>query len=169
MTELRHWYLVQSKPNQEIIAKDNLENQGYKVYLPLIPTKKKRNSRTIRVIAPMFPRYLFISLSEQIDDWGPIRSTIGVSSLVRFGMLAAKVPENLITSLRSKENEDGVHPIEKNDFEEGDSVRIAEGPFEGYEAIFSAKDDNERVIVLLKIAEKYAKLKIKTYCIEKLN
>lgn len=166
---MRAWYLIHSKPNQEAIAKENLERQGYETYLPMIPTRRRKRGKTIRVIAPMFPRYLFIYLSNQIDNWGPIRSTLGVASLVRFGTEPARVPADLVQKLKSQETEEGVHPVENYEFSEGEMVRIAEGPFEGYEAVFSSQDANERVIILLKIAEQYARLKIDSSSIEKLD
>ena len=91
------------KKREEELAKEHLERQSYQVYLPKILGRKRQSGRTIRVIQPMFPRYLFINLSDETDDWGPIRSTIGVSTLVRFGMEPAKVPENLIKYVQ-KEN-----------------------------------------------------------------
>ena len=48
----------------------------------------------------MFPRYLFIQLDRENDNWMPIRSTIGVQNLVQFGGIAARVPDNLISDLR---------------------------------------------------------------------
>ena len=165
----RCWYLIYSKPNQEQIAKENLERQGYETYLPLTSLLRKQRGKSIRKIGPLFPRYLFIYLSDQIDNWGPIRSTLGVASLVRFGMKPAKVPDALVADLKSREAEPGVHPVKIQEFEQGDKVRIAEGPFEGYEAIYSAQDSNDRVLILLKIAENYAKLKIEAQSIERLE
>ncbi len=165
----RSWYLIYCKPNQEATAKENLERQGYETYLPLTSLLKKIRGKSSRRIGPLFPRYLFIYLSDQIDNWGPIRSTLGVSALVRFGMEPAKVPDALVGAIKNKETDEGIHPIKKTEFVKGDSVRIAEGPFEGYEAIFSSKDSNDRVLILLKIAENHAKLKIDPQSIEKLD
>jgi len=53
-------------------------------------------------------------------------------------------------------------------FKEGQQVRIAEGPFEGYEAIFKANSGQERAILLLKIAENMVKIQIDTDQIESL-
>lgn len=164
----RCWYLIYAKPNQEELARENLDRQGYETYLPLTSLLRKQRGKSVRKIGPLFPRYLFIYLSDKVDDWGPIRSTIGVASLVRFGMEPAKVPEALVSDLKSREAEPGVHPVKIQEFEKGDKVLIAEGPFEGYEAIFSAKDSNDRVLILLKIAENYAKLKIEAHSIERL-
>ncbi len=163
---IRSWYLIHSKPNQETTAKENLERQGYETYLPLIPTRRKKRGKSIKVIAPMFPRYLFIYLSNKTDNWGPIRSTLGVSTLVRFGMEPAKVPDDFVKLLKDRETDEGFHPVEKKEYIEGEKVFIAEGPFEGYEAVFSYKEANDRVVVLLKIAENYVKLKLERAAIE---
>ena len=166
---VRCWYLVYTKPNQEHIAEENLQRQGYETYLPLTSLLRRQRGKSIRKIGPLFPRYLFIYLSDQVDNWGPIRSTLGVGSLVKFGMKPAKVPDELVDDLKSRESEPGVHPVKLQEFTKGDKVRIAEGPFEGFEAIFSAKDSNDRVLILLKIAENYAKLRLEAQSIERLD
>ena len=66
---MKSWYLIYSKPRGEELAKTHLERQGYEVYLPLILGRIKRRGRTEKSIQPMFPRYLFIHLSDQTDDW----------------------------------------------------------------------------------------------------
>ena len=166
---MKSWYLIHSKPREEELAKEHLERQSYQVYLPKIFGRKRQSGRTIRVIQPMFPRYLFINLSDETDDWGPIRSTIGVSTLVRFGMEPAKVPENLIIKLKESENTSGYHELPEKTLSIGDEVIIAEGPFEGYVATLFSKNSDERVVVLLKIAENYLKLQLKQSLIEPLQ
>ena len=149
---MRAWYLIYSKPQQEHIARENLERQGYPAYLPMIRNRRRRKGRYTSVIEPMFPRYLFVHLSDQTDDWGPIRSTIGVANMVRFGMRAARVPDALIAMMLEREVE-GVQQVAAPEAEPGDQVRIVEGVMAGYEAIFQAKTGKERVVLLLKLAE----------------
>jgi transcriptional antiterminator RfaH len=163
---MKSWYLIYCKPQQERIARDNLKRQGYVVYLPFAPVKRRKKGRTVRIVDPIFPRYLFIYLSDQTDDWGPIRSTIGVSSLVRFGQVPAKIPDSLIEGLRMREDSDGIQEIPEREFRPGDTVRIAEGIMEGYEGIFQCQKSNKRVMLLLKIAENTAKIEIESNQIE---
>lgn len=166
---MKSWYLIQAKPKSEKLAKENLERQGYATYLPLILGRTKRRGKTIKAIQPMFPRYLFIHLSDQTDDWGPIRSTLGVSNLVRFGITPAKVPEILINSLKQNENNLGIYELPIKPLSHGDKLLIVEGPFEGYEATLFSQKSDDRVIVLLKIAEKFVKVKLDKSIIEPLN
>ena len=156
----KRWYLIYSKPRQEALAKENLERQGYSTYLPLLRTPRRRLSRRIIRIEPMFPRYLFIHLDTESDNWAPIRSTVGVTNLVRFGMAPSPVPDDLIKVLRDRDDSTGVQDIPMHEFKEGDKVRIEEGPFMGYEGIFLAKTSQERVLVLLDIVGKSAKARI---------
>ena len=145
------WYLVYSKPQQERLALENLERQGYESYLPFIRSRRRRSGRYISVIEPMFPRYLFLHLSDETDNWGPIRSTIGVSKLVRFGDMPARVPDDLIDALKRREDASGVQNLPEPAFKAGEKVRIVEGPMAGYEGIFHAKTSQERVVILLEI------------------
>jgi len=164
---MKSWYLIYSKHRGEKLAQEHLERQGYEVYLPLILGRIKRRGRTEKSIQPMFPRYLFIHLSDQTDDWGPIRSTIGVSNLVKFGINTAKVPENLITKFKENEQNKGFHDLPDVKLKFGDDLVIAEGPFEGYEATLLSQNSNERVTVLLKIVEKHIKIVLDQSLIEK--
>ncbi len=151
---MKSWYLIQTKSRKEQLAGEHLQRQGYVVYLPMAEIRRRRRGRAVRVVEPMFPRYLFIRLSDETDDWRPIRSTIGVTALVRFGQVPARIPDGLIASLREKENTEGIHTLQTQEIRPGARIRIAEGPMEGYEGIFQCKTGKQRVAVLLQIAEK---------------
>ncbi len=165
---MKSWYLIHTKPKQENTAKENLLRQDYCVYLPMSVIRRRRNGKSRRTVEALFPRYLFIQLDDSTDDWAPIRSTIGVSELVRFGIVPAKVSEGLIAAIKNRENDEGIHELHAGVFEAGQPVRIAEGPFEGYEAIFKARSGQERAVLLLKIAENMVKIQIDTDKIESL-
>jgi transcriptional antiterminator RfaH len=51
------WYVVYSKPKQERVALENLKQQGYDVYLPLMRNRRRQRGRYITLIEPMFPPY----------------------------------------------------------------------------------------------------------------
>ena len=156
----KHWYLVYSKPRQEEVARINLERQGYQSYLPMARVPRRRLGRRVVRIEPMFPRYLFIRLDTATDNWAPIRSTLGVSSLVRFGMHPSPVPEELVAYLRSRDTAAGYQDLPLNTFQPGQKVVIEEGPFRGYEGIYMAKTSHERVTVLLDIVGRSARAQV---------
>ena len=144
------WYLIYAKPNQEVAAQQQLERQGYVTYLPMIMNAKRRNGRRRYVTEPFFPRYLFIHLDQTSDNWAPIRSTIGVSSIVRFGMKPVSVGDEVIEFIKQRENPEGLHEV-KEGLNKGDNVRVLDGPMMGLEGVFVAKTSEQRVMLLLEI------------------
>ena len=160
------WYLVYCKPRQERVAKTNLERQGYLTYLPLIRMPRRRHGKRILSIEPMFSRYLFIRLNKISQNWSPIRSTLGVVSLVRFGQEPSAVPAGLIDTIRGRDDAEGIQELPLEDFKQGEVVRIMEGPMRGYQGIFLARTAKDRVVVLLEIMGKFARVKVEDTQIE---
>ena len=110
---MQAWYLVYTKPQQERLAVENLGQQDFETYLPVLWNRRRRARKSVARLEPMFPRYLFIHLDGSTDDWGPIRSTVGVANMVRFANRAAKVPDALIATLQSREDGEGVQQLER--------------------------------------------------------
>ncbi len=149
---MKAWYLVFSKPNQEELAKENLERQCFPTYFPRMHCNRRRRGRYVKVVEAMFPRYLFVNLDNVTDNWSPIRSTVGVSTFVRFGEQIAQVPDDLVDQLHANEDEGGLQCFGPAELKPGDKVRVIEGVMAGYEAIVSAKTGKERVKILLNYA-----------------
>jgi len=147
----QHWYVVYTKPRQEALARLNLERQCYTCYLPLIPVEKLHRRLRKVVSEPLFPRYLFIRLGHGLTGpgWAPIRSTVGVSHLLRFGDQPVRVDDRLIEQIRRREQaaSQTPEPLHKT----GDSIRIQEGPYAGLSAIFRMSDGESRALVLIQM------------------
>lgn len=160
------WYLVYTKPRQERYARENLERQGYEVYLPQMRERRRRSGRYVESVAAMFPRYLFIHLDQSTDNWAPIRSTFGVSGLVYFGFEPARIAPELINFLRSRDDEQGCQALALPDFRQGDRVRILEGAMAGYEGLFQARNARDRVTILLSFAGTYTQVDLSLHELE---
>ncbi len=154
---VKKWYLVYTKPRQESVARTNLARQGYEAYLPLMRQTRLQRGRRRTMISPMFPRYLFVHLDRTTDNWGPIRSTLGVVSIVRFGQLPAEAPDDLVALLRSREDEGGVQTVTPPEIKPGSKVRITDGAFIGCEGVYLVRSSKERVVVLLQLCGKPAR------------
>ncbi len=149
-----HWYLIYTKPRQEKCALQNLEQQGYQCYLPLLPKEKLRQGAIELSEEALFPRYLFIKLAQDFmaKSWSPIRSTKGVSRLVRFGAEPARIDDALVDLL--KDHEARLLAKSERLFNPGESVQLTEGPFAGIEGIYQMADGDRRVMVLIELMSK---------------
>ncbi|PCJ23168.1 MAG: transcription/translation regulatory transformer protein RfaH [SAR86 cluster bacterium] len=150
----QEWFVVYAKARQEGIALQNLERQQFHCYLPRIQLSKRRKGQIVPSIEPFFPRYLFVRLALQEQDWAPIRSTRGVCGLVRFEGVPKRIPEKFISFLKENENSQFLQKVIDKSWKEGDQVNIEQGPFAGYSCIFQAKKSADRVSVLLDIVGK---------------
>lgn len=158
---MQAWYLIHSKPQQEETALANLERQGFEAFLPRVRATVCRGGRYHRRVKAMFPRYLFVRLKVGEQDWAPIRSTVGVTALVRFGVWPAIVPDDLIEGLIDRCDEAGVViNLPLPDFEPGTVVHVIDGPLAGYRGIVNARNGRERVDVLLDVAGRHARASI---------
>jgi len=151
----RHWYVIHTRPRQETVAETHLSNQGFEVYLPRAAIQRRhrgrQDSRLQSVITAYFPRYLFVRFDAHCDNWGPIRSTRGVSALVGSAGKPRPVPEDFIHSLRGNEDEEQIQRLKPPCWQTGDEVEIEQGPFAGYRCIFQAQRSADRVAVLLNL------------------
>ena len=143
------WYAVHSRPKQEIRALENLQNQGFETWLPMLTMEKLRRGRLAEVTEPMFSRYLFIRLDTEQTNWAPIRSTLGVSRLVSFGNRPAPIADNLIQALRQMPD----RPPERL-LQAGQAVRMIDGPLKGLEAVYQQADGELRAMVLVDLMSK---------------
>ncbi len=156
------WYVVHTKPRQELVALENLERQGYCCYLPQFKLKKPKARKLIVIDEPMFPRYLFIGADALFEKKGTsfIRSTKGVHELVRFGTESAEIKFELLKSIFDREQAQHSSPSEP--FQMGDCVRVVDGPLAGLETIYQAQTGEERSMILLKLLNRPVQVQIAT-------
>jgi transcriptional antiterminator RfaH len=145
------WYVVHTKARQEQSACENLARQGYSVYLPRIKVIKRVRGLQQALLEPMFPRYIFLQPSSATQSLAPVRSTLGVATIVRFGQEPAQMRGDLLQSIRSFEAQrNAAKDADINPLQPGERVRVADGPLEGLEGLISSVS-KERVIVLMQL------------------
>ncbi len=150
---MNNWYLIKTKPRQEKIAKQNLENQGYEVFCPIAKLNNK--------LVVLFPGYLFIQLNDKTQNWSPVNSTKGVSQFVKFGLNFAKVPTSVIEFIKTNQHITAGKLNNLNKFKPGDKVQISDGTFKDYTAIFKCYKSDERIILLMNLLGHEQSLSIK--------
>lgn len=154
-----NWYVVQSKPGQAERAAQELENQGFDTFLPLIRVEKIKRGKRSEQIEPLFPGYLFIYLSEMESNWRPIRSTRGVARLVTFGDKPAVVPHPVVAALREQLRGSKSEPAAPT-LKPQQRVSIIDGPFQGLNAVFEQYDGEQRGFLLLELLGRWQRLSL---------
>ncbi len=148
------WHVIHTKVKEEFRALENLQAQGFEVFLPTCQVQKKQQGKIKLSTEPLFSRYLFIRLSDVSSNWLPIRSTRGVSQLLRFGVLSEPVvlPDRIIACLKQRcAKEERLHEL----FNSGEMLEITEGPFKGFVGFFeklkTLPDGISRALLLVEV------------------
>ncbi len=140
------WYAVSTQPHKEFFARQHLENQGFRVFLPAT-LRAVRHARKVehRWVA-YFPGYLFVAKDD--GHWRSINGTRGVRRLIAAGEGPAIVPAGLVEELQSRTNADGALHY-TGVLAPGDKVRVEQGPFADFVGVIHSLKDTDRVRVLL--------------------
>jgi transcriptional antiterminator RfaH len=143
------WYVCHTKPRQEEFARARLQEQGYEVYLPQL-TRWVRHSRGWqRSKSALFPRYAFVRPGLPGQSIAPVRSTPGVSSLVSFGPMLARLSQDKLQALSDlMAQAEAAQP--EQPFSAGMAVMFASGPLKGLSGIVSSVAE-ERVMVMFSL------------------
>ena len=117
----------------------------------------------------MFPRYLFVRLDFGVTNLTPIRSTLGVSDLVRFGDQIPMVPDAIVNALKAKMNEGGIVQMSGEEFVRGQRVRIASGPLSGLQGVFQASAGEQRGLLLMEMLGKQSRVTVSMVELERVS
>jgi transcriptional antiterminator RfaH len=142
------WYLVRTKPGKERWVRDQLATRVGEVFLPMLKARVPRWGRLSMSVMPLFPCYVFARLDLQ-TNYFEVRYLAGVNGLVSAGSDPIVVPEEIVLEIRARGVNDLVE-IREAPFDNGQPVRVVDGPFRGFEAIFDRYlSGAERVAILL--------------------
>ena len=144
------WYVAQTLMHAELKASQHLVRQGFEVYLPRFLKQRRHARRIDSVAAPLFSRYLFVSIDLDTQRWYSIQSTIGISRLLRDGDFPMPVPDAIIAGLRAREDANGyVQLVQQPRFAPGDKIRVSDGAFCDCLGLYDAINGNDRSAILL--------------------
>ena len=163
-----NWFAVYTRPRQELIALENLQRQGFDCFLPMAINPYQRRSQTKLRIEPLFPRYLFLNAAADQQSLGPVRSTRGVSTLVRFGVELAHVPETVIRAIRSRcDGDHGLVRLDPVQVQPGDKVRVFDGPLAGVSGLFQACSGEQRAQLLIEFMGRQTRVVVDRMLLQK--
>ena len=154
-----HWYAISTKPHREYVAEANIHRLGVETFCPQIKQDRIIRRKMQSTIAPLFPGYLFaqFSIDQQYRAIGYAR---GVRRVVAFGSEPAIVDESLIEAIKCRLQE-GYIVITGPQLLPGQTVRIENGPLQGFQGIFEREiPGHQRAVILLKALSYQARVVI---------
>ncbi len=144
------WFVVKTRPRQEVRAVENLDNQGFAAFCPMMLRKAKRPGRLETTKEePLFPGYIFLLDESHLKSqpWDKVRSTRGVAQFIKFGDRHAMVSDELVEGLRNNQRFSTIDEL----FKAGQPVVMTEGAYKGIAGVYQMKKGEDRCIILINI------------------
>lgn len=168
------WYVAYTESRLEQLASLNLQQQGFLTYLPMyrgIPKRSVKSTattpgKTAASLEPMFPRYLFFKPASQKQSISSVRSTRGVSAVVRFGSYFAQVQPETLAALRHHEELGALQaPPDRMLPQRGSRVKLLDPALNGLEGLVDSVSA-QRVIVLMEILGRQTRVRLRPHQVE---
>lgn len=133
----KKWFVVYTRPNQELKVAQQLSIMGISNYCPTITFVKQYSDRKKKVIKPLISSYVMVQLEE--NQRKKVFSCSGVVRYLFFLGKPAVVPATQIDLMKDYLN--GVYnDIKVTNLNVGQSHIISEGPFSGISGKVVQKD-----------------------------
>jgi transcriptional antiterminator RfaH len=143
------WYVAMTVPRKERLAATQLDNQHYRSFLPLQLETRRHARKFTTVLAPVFPRYIFVILDLERQRWRSVNGTFGVQRLISDGERPLAVAPGIVETLVQSSDRRGALIYKADELAIGDPVKLVSGPFAGSLGILQRLDGAGRVQILL--------------------
>ncbi len=160
------WYALNCKYYEEANTESCLISMGYSVYLPITLIDKRMCTGDGQRTEPLFYGYLFVQMDEGIDDFYPITKTPGVLKIIKMTrredgyLYPTRIADEAIDVLKGIEDEQGLHLNHKNDYAQGDPVRVTAGPFKDCLAEITSLTKKQRINVLIEVLNRSMEIEV---------
>jgi transcriptional antiterminator RfaH len=160
-----YWCCAQVEPRRERLASHCLGLAGYEIYQPLLREQRRsrHGHRKIIVTPPLFPGYLLVWV---VRGWWDARWSPGVVRLIMDGLLPARVPDVVISEIRSRERGGFVELPKVHGLKPGMRVKVLQGPLQDQIGLLAALRPHERVLVLLQLLGSQQRVELARNAIE---
>ena len=142
------WACAQLEPQRTALALHCLGLNGFEVYCPRLREQRRSFGRKIVRTPLLFPNYVFVLV---ISGWWEARWSAGVRRLVMDGEHPARVPDAVISEIKSRQCNGLVELPKPRGFAPGMRVKVLQGPLREQIGLLAALRPHERVLVLLQL------------------
>jgi transcription termination/antitermination protein NusG len=161
------WYVVHTQSGYEKkvtanlearIQSMNMEDKIYEIVIPMEEVDEFKNGKKQTVQRKVFPGYLLVRCVMDDESWYCVRNTPGITGFVgqsRHGQKPTPLSRREVKTFLTPKT-DGVDAAPRRkaklDYEEGESVRVKEGPFADFTGeIAEINADHMKLKVLVNI------------------
>jgi transcription antitermination factor NusG len=162
------WFAVWTRSRQEKISAAILEALGIPHFLPLKSEVRQWSDRRQTVTVPLFSGYMFVRINSARDRRLEVLKTPGIAGFVGNQTGPLPIPDQQIEDIRTvikTRVECTVLPL----LNEGESVRVVQGPLAGVEGRLVRTNSSTRLSISIEMIHKSMLVSISRHDVELLE
>ena len=173
----KKWYALHTYAGYENRAKESLDNLVrieklqdviVQVILPTEEVAEIKDGKKKIATRKIMPGYILVEMELNNDTWGLIKETAGVAGFVGPGRTPAPLTEEEVANILGMMEESGESPRLKISFEQGDRVKVVDGPFLNFGGSVSAVNkERGRLTVMIEVLGRSTPVELDFLQIEK--
>lgn len=180
-----HWYVLKVASNRETtikrvlerdIKREALEEHFGEILIPTEKVKETKNGKTRVRSVKLWPGYLVVQMRIIDDTYHLVRSVTGVGDFTGAAGKPVPMTDDEVSRLKGEEvkkeeaAEKGEEPVVvKVPFDEGQRVKVKEGPFENFEGTVETIDQHTgKIKILVEIFGRPTEMELEHWQVEKL-
>lgn len=155
------WYVVHTytgyenrakKSLEERIRQHSLDEQFGEVLIPVETVEEVRGGTKRKSKRKFFPGYMLVQMELNDETWHLVKSTPKVTGFVGNATKPPPVRDDEVQRLTQQMTQGVAKPTPKVEFDEGDQVRVIDGPFANFNGnVEEVNADKQTVKVLVSI------------------
>ncbi len=172
----REWFIISTHSKFEENVKEALQHRAKAYGLEqqigeiLIPTEKvveMKGGRRVVQTRQVYPGYVLINMELNPETWQIVKNTDKVMGFVPPDR-PQPMPEEDVTRIRDQMQDAGQSPKVRHSFQTGDSVRIIDGPFNGFQgAVDEVQPERSTLKVMVTIFGRSTPVELEFLQVEK--
>jgi len=137
----KYWYVVHTLTGQEEkvkanllsrLALSNLKDQISQVLIPTEVVSEVKSGKKKISERKFFPGYILVEMDLTDESWYLVKNTPGITGFISSGSKPTPLLEDEVNNILKQSEEKKEKPMPKVTFEQGENVRIIEGPFTNF-------------------------------------
>lgn len=146
-TEEKRWYVIHTYSGYEESVVKNLKQRAEsfgmedKIFEVIVPREKKiriKNGKRKEIEEKLYPGYVLVEMIVTDESWYVVRNTPNVTGFVGAGVTPVPLSQKEVDVLMGRIKQE-IPEVEMN-IEEGDAVKITDGPFKDFDGKVSQVD-----------------------------
>jgi transcription termination/antitermination protein NusG len=160
------WYAIYTRSRHEAKVDGYLAKQGLVSFLPQMTVPSRRRDRYRMISVPLFPGYLFVKIILNPESFHQIINIPGVVRILGFKGYYMAIPQTTIESLQTIVT--SARPFYPWEYlEEGNQIRIQEGPLAGVVGtLLARKDKHRRLVVTVELFKRSVAVELNSDMVE---